>query len=169
VAEFYRNLNQAAIDADAPEVGDAPALFISRKDAPDKRLINEDRIVDLLRSRIGEIKVIELGDYSLMEQIAMFRKAPLVIGPIGQGICNALFCRGSVLVVLAPGEEGAEVYKSSHGVTLARICGNEAMTFLSGEDVPSRGDWEFPESHFSELMDRLLAQPEAARILPQTP
>jgi hypothetical protein len=71
--------------------------------------------------------------------------------------------------MLAPGTPENQVYTSSHGSQLARICGNEAITFLSNEPAPSRGNWTFPEERFSMLLDRLLEQPEAARIKPAAP
>jgi hypothetical protein len=86
------------------------------------------------------------------------------MGPIGQGICNILFCKTSMLVMLAPGTPENQVYTSAHGSQLARICGNQAVTFLSDEPAPSRGDWIFSEERFKMLLDRLLEQPEAKRL-----
>ena len=160
---FYDELSQCAATYPV-ENGPGRPLFITRRDAPDKQLENEERIVEILRERIGPVDVIRLGDYPLPAQIGMFRAAPLVIGPIGQGICNILFCKTSLLVMLAPGTPENQVYTSAHGSQLARICGNEAVTFLSNEPAPSRGNWTFPEERFRMLLDRLLAQPEAARL-----
>lgn len=160
---FYDELSDCAASYTA-EDGPGRPLFITRRDAPDKQLENEERIVDILRERIGPVDVIRLGDYPLPVQIGMFRVAPLVIGPIGQGICNILFCKTSLLVMLAPGTPENQVYTSAHGSQLARICGNAAVTFLSNEPAPSRGNWLFPEDRFRLLLDRLLEQPEAARL-----
>lgn len=165
---FYQELCAAAA-AFPTNNGPGRPVFITRRDAPDKRLLNEERIIELLRARVGKVDVIELGRHSLPEQIGIFRTAPLVIGPIGQGICNALFCQRSMLVVLAPGTSGAEVYNSSHGVQLARMCGSEGLTFLSNEPAPSRGDWSFPEDRFVMLLDRLLQQPEASSLKTNAP
>ncbi len=160
---FYDELSQCAASYPV-ENGPGRPLFITRRDAPDKQLENEERIVEILRSKIGPVDVIRLGDYPLPAQIGMFRASPLIIGPIGQGICNILFCKTSLLVMLAPGTPENQVYTSAHGSQLARICGNEAVTFLSNEPAPSRGDWTFPEERFAMLLDRLLQQPEAARL-----
>lgn len=165
---FYNELSECAANYPVPN-GPGRPLFITRRDAPDKQLINEERIVEILRSKIGPVDLIRLGEHPLPDQIGMFRAAPLVMGAIGQGICNILFCKTSLLVMLAPGTPDNQVYAGSHGSQLARICGNEAINLLSGEPAPSRGDWTFPEERFITLLDRLLEQPEAARIKPAAP
>jgi len=160
---FYNELSDCAATYPVPN-GPGRPLFITRRDAPDKQLMNEERIVEILRSKIGPVDVIRLGEHSLPDQIGMFRAAPLVMGAIGQGICNILFCKTTLLVMLAPGTATNQVYSTAHGSQLARICGNEALTFLSNEPAPSRGDWSFSEERFITLLDRLLDQPEAARL-----
>ena len=166
--QFYSELSDCA--AKYP-VNDGPGrpIFVTRRDAPDKQLINEERIVEILRSKIGPVDVIRLGEHSLADQIGMFRAAPLVMGPIGQGMCNVLFCHSSLVVMLIPGSNTHQIYSSAHGTQLASLCGNPAITFLSDEKVPSRGNWTFPEERFSMLLDRLLQQPEAARHKPAAP
>lgn len=165
---FYNELSNCAASYPVPD-GPGRPIFITRRDAPDKQLMNEERIVEILRSKIGPVDLIRLGEHPLPDQIGMFRAAPLIMGAIGQGICNILFCKTSLLVMLAPGTPDNQVYTSSHGAQLARICGNSSATFLSGEPAPSRGNWTFPEERFISLLDRLLEQPEAARIKPAAP
>jgi capsular polysaccharide biosynthesis protein len=162
---FYNELAGCAASYPVPD-GPGRPIFITRRDAPDKQLTNEERIVEILRGRIGPVDLIRLGEHPLPEQIGRFRASPLIMGAVGQGICNVLFCKTSLLVMLAPGTPDKQVYTTSHGAQLARICGNTAATFLSGEAAPSRGDWSFPEERFVTLLDRLLEQPEAIRIKP---
>lgn len=161
--QFYTELADCAAKYPVKD-GPGRPLFVTRRDAPDKQLLNEERIVKILRSKVGPVDVIRLGEHSLPDQIGMFRAASLVIGPIGQGLCNVLFCRKSLFVMLVPGTTTHQIYSSAHGAQLARMCGNPAISFLSGESVASRGDWAFPEDRFIMLLDRLLDQPEAARL-----
>jgi Glycosyltransferase 61 len=165
---FYQELSACAI---SHPVADGPGrpIFVTRRDAPDKQLINEERIIEILRSKVGAVDVIRLGEHSLADQIGMFRAAPLVMGPIGQGMCNVQFCRSTVVVMLNPGTVASPLYSSAHGTQIARICGNEGVTFLADEPTPTRGNWSFPEGRFTMLLDRLLEQPEAARIKPAAP
>jgi len=160
---FYSELSKCAATAPLAD-GPGRPLFITRKDAPDKQLLNEDRIVEILRSRLGEVDVISLGKYSMAEQIGMFRAAPLIMGPIGQGLCNVLFTHDSLCVILTPGSVEQPVHGTAHASQLARLCGSSSVTFLSGESLPSRANWSFPEQHFTELLDRLLERPEASRL-----
>ena len=160
---FYKELSNCA---STYSVDDGPGrpIFITRSDAPDKRLQNENRIIDILRAKIGPIDIVRLGEHSLPSQIGLFRAAPLIIGPIGQGLCNVVFCKNSIFVMLAPGSADRPIYSIGHGAPLASICGNQGVTFFSNEEVPSRGDWTFPEDRFEILIDRLLSQPEAIKI-----
>ena len=166
--QFYAELSDCAAKYPVKD-GPGRPLFVTRRDAPDKQLLNEERIVEILRSKVGPVDVIRLGEHSLPDQIGMFRAAPLVMGPIGQGMCNVLFCHSSLVVMLIPGSNTHQIYSSAHGTQLASLCGNPAITFLSDEKVPSRGNWTFPEERFSMLLDRLLQQPEAARLKPASP
>ena len=160
---FYSELSKCAASAPVTD-GPGRPLFITRKDAPDKQLLNEDRIVEILRSRVGEVDVISLGKYSMAEQIGMFRAAPLIMGPIGQGMCNVLFTHDSLCVVLTPGSVERPVYGTAHASQLARLCGSSSVTFLSGESLPSNANWSFPEQRFTELLDKLLERPESSRL-----
>ncbi|MBB5035173.1 glycosyltransferase family 61 protein [Prosthecobacter vanneervenii] len=166
--QFYAELSDCAASYPVKD-GPGRPLFVTRRDAPDKQLLNEERIVEILRSKIGPVDVIRLGEHSLPDQIGMFRAAPLVMGPIGQGLCNVLFCQNTLLAMLVPGTTTQQVYSSAHGTQLARMCGNQAISFISGENVASRGNWHFPEERFITLLDRLLEQPEAARLKRDTP
>ncbi len=160
---FYSELSKCAARAPVAE-GPGRPLFITRKDAPNKQLLNEDRIVEILRSRVGAVDVISLGKYSMAEQIGMFRDAPLIMGPIGQGLCNVLFTHDSLCVILTPGSVERPVHGTAHSSQLARLCGSSSVTFLSGESLPPHSNWNFPEQHFTELLDQLLARPESSRL-----
>lgn len=55
-----------------------------------RRLVNEDDLVDYLASK-GYVEIFtEL--LSTKEKIALFKEATHVVGPIGGGLCNVLFC-----------------------------------------------------------------------------
>lgn len=106
----------------------------------------------------------EFKGKTLEDQIVAFRRAPVILGPIGQGICNVLFAEGNLLVTLAPGTPEKEIYASSHGTQLALICGNQAATLYNGEAGESRGNWTFPVAAFRAQLTQLLALPELAPL-----
>lgn len=158
--EHYREIRDraAAIERSSPP-SPARAIFVTRRDAPDKRLLNEDEIIGITRSILGELDVFEFKGRTLEDQIVAFRRAPVILGPIGQGICNVVFAEGRVLVTLAPGTEAGEVYKTGHGTQLALLCGNQAITFHNGEAGESRGNWHFPPERFRAMLTRLVQIP----------
>ncbi len=163
--QHYREIRDraAAIERSAPP-SPARSIFVTRRDAPDKRLLNEDEIIGIARSILGELDVFEFKGRTLEDQIVAFRRAPLIIGPIGQGICNVLFSEGRVLVTLAPGTETREIYKTGHGTQLALLCGNQAITFYNGETGESRGNWHFPSEKFRAMVTRLVQLPGLSHL-----
>ncbi len=142
-----------------PETTTGRPLFISRADAPDKKLENEAEVIAAAEKVFGEMEVFVFKGKTLADQIRIYRNAPLIMGPIGQGICNILFAEGRPLITLVPGEEGKHTYTNSHSTHLALVCGNPAVTLYNGVASASRGNWSFPVDRFSAEIDRLVAHP----------
>jgi hypothetical protein len=72
-------------------------LYVSRSDAPKRRVLNEDRIIDFLRAHGFEI--ICPGRLSLAEQIALFSQAGVVVGPHGAGLTNIVFAPAGATLI----------------------------------------------------------------------
>lgn len=64
-------------------------LYVSRRNAKMRRLLNEDVLHDGLKSR--GFTIIEPGDFSKIEQINLFSNAEIIVGQHGMGIANAAF------------------------------------------------------------------------------
>jgi len=143
----------------APEVVPGKPLFISRSDAPDKRLENEEEIIKAAESVFGEIEVFTFRGKTLPDQVRIFRNAPVIIGPIGQGVCNMIFVEGRPLITLVPGEAENQTYTNSHSTHLCLACDNPAVTLYNGIKGASRGNWTFPVEEFRKQLDRLVAHP----------
>jgi len=70
----------------------SPKIFISRKDANNKRSIpNEDEIFNLFKQR--EFKRYELTKLSLNEQILLFHNAQEIVSFVGSGALNIIFSK----------------------------------------------------------------------------
>ena len=65
-------------------------LFVSRKDAVRRRLINEDEIVEAL-APLGVVTVVP-SELTFSEQVNLFSRAELVVGAHGAGLTNVAFC-----------------------------------------------------------------------------
>lgn len=64
-------------------------IYISRKQAQTRRVVNEPELVALLKQH--EFTEICLEDYALSGQIALFHAAQAVIAPHGAGLTNLTF------------------------------------------------------------------------------
>jgi hypothetical protein len=62
-----------------------------------RRCINEDEVVGLAK-KYGFIEVF-CENYSMEEKIGLFRGAEMVMGPIGGGLSNVLFCKSETKVI----------------------------------------------------------------------
>jgi capsular polysaccharide biosynthesis protein len=83
--------------AEAPPVG--PRVYVSRRRAKHRHVINEDEVVSLVEGYGFE--VVENEALSFEEQVALYSKTAILIGIIGANLANVLFMPpGSSLVQL---------------------------------------------------------------------
>ena len=75
----------------------ARKLFISRKDAPFRHLLQEDLLFEKL-SLLG-FEQICLSGLSLEDTVNLFSEAEAVVGPFGSGLMNIAFCQPGTKVV----------------------------------------------------------------------
>ena len=75
-------------------------IYISRRKASERRVGNEGALVDRLRS-LGFARY-ELEDLSPAQQIRLFQKAEVVVGPHGAGLANLLFATDATVLELQP-------------------------------------------------------------------
>ncbi len=80
-----RSLRQLVPDGDATR-----RIYISRRNAAVRRVVNEDELVALLRKHGFEI--LELENLSWREQTHLFAQAEVIIAPHGAALANAAFC-----------------------------------------------------------------------------
>jgi hypothetical protein len=83
--------------------------YVSRADATIRRLINENEVIDFLKAKGFEI--LTLTGMPLQEQIEIFSRAKIVIGPHGAGLTNVIFsAKENILVELMPNDEVNQCY-----------------------------------------------------------
>lgn len=93
--DFLRSLFLEA--GDRRPLDDGERIYISRDDAPTRRLINESECVEFLR-RFGFEKHVLRG-LSVKEQATLFASATVVIAPHGAGLANLAFCSPGTKVI----------------------------------------------------------------------
>ncbi|MCL4237372.1 MAG: DUF563 domain-containing protein [Anaerolineae bacterium] len=83
---------------DGLEDGSPKRVFISRRLASKRRLLNEDEIWELLLEPAGFARVFP-ETMTLANQARLFREADVVISPHGAGLTNILFMRQDALAI----------------------------------------------------------------------
>ncbi|WP_353932382.1 tetratricopeptide repeat protein [Okeanomitos corallinicola TIOX110] len=72
-------------------------IYITRKLAKSRRIINEDEILNLLKSYGFE--TVTLESMTVAEQALLFSQAEIIISPHGSGLTNLVFCQPGTKVI----------------------------------------------------------------------
>jgi capsular polysaccharide biosynthesis protein len=114
-------------------------LFVNRRDADVRQLRNREAVVEMLHDYGFES--ITPGEYSVQEQVQMFRNADVVIGPHGAGLTNIMFGDDLTLVELFPND-----YSPGYFYAITELLGFEHRYVYGTEADPhfrvSRDDLE---------------------------
>ena len=109
------------------------ALYITRNDAKERRVINEAEILEEILEYGFE--VISLSNMPLVQQVELFSEAKIIVGSHGSGLANAVFCQpGSVLIEFMPERRQVDFFEK-----LARLVGMEYYSIAGTEDDNSNG------------------------------
>jgi hypothetical protein len=102
-------------------------IYISRKDALYRKIVNEEEVEDYLRD-VG-FEIVQMSELTFLEQVRICAEAQIVVGPHGAGLSNTVFCRNAKIL---------EIFSPSYGVSffsIANQVGNEYY-YLLGKDAP---------------------------------
>jgi prepilin-type processing-associated H-X9-DG protein len=146
--EHYRSIRASVLrNTPRTDAWKDKIIFISRKDAPDRFLLNEDEVIRLVQEVLGDTEVVKLTRMSLDEKVNLFRNARAVIGPHGQGFRNALFADGNLMLQLFHGtaEDSPEI-RAWRDIFSAfgGMAGADALTLYSDTHLNKNGDWLYP-------------------------
>ncbi|MFA5999177.1 MAG: glycosyltransferase family 61 protein [Candidatus Babeliales bacterium] len=72
-------------------------VFISRKDATQRTILNEDRVFALFQAE--GFHSFQLEKMSVAEQILLFNNADIIVSPQGTGLANSIYCQENTRVV----------------------------------------------------------------------
>ena len=147
----YRSLSQTA-----PWLpGAAEEIYVARTDAAGRAMENEAELIELLHGQ--GVRIIVPGTLPVVEQIAAFRAARLVIGPHGAGLSNLVFCRsGSFVYELVPRHYAHVAFNR---VAQAAELNYAADLFESaGAGRPHQRPWRIDIGLFAERLDAIRAR-----------
>lgn len=88
----------ARIDARPRDPDASKRLYVTRRNAGTRRLLNEDALLGRLESEFG-FRLVENENHSLLDQLRLYRNATVVMGPHGAGLTNVVFARRPELLV----------------------------------------------------------------------
>lgn len=95
---FIGMIGDAVEEPDSSHGLDEPLyLYVSRKDAPARRLENEESVEELLKSK--GFRVILASQLNLHEQIRLFSRACIVVSAHGAGLANLLFMKKDSIII----------------------------------------------------------------------
>jgi hypothetical protein len=72
-------------------------IFISRKDAPIRKVLNEDDVFEMFQN-LG-FERYELSKLSVAEQIMLFHQAEIIVSFQGTGLANSIYCNKKVKII----------------------------------------------------------------------
>ncbi|MDZ4683477.1 MAG: glycosyltransferase family 61 protein [Planctomycetaceae bacterium] len=121
---------RSALGGGASSGSDRKHLYISRSDAPMRRVVNEAEVLAALKPY--NVHCVTLTGMSFAEQRALFADAAVIIGPHGAGLTNSVFSPHQTRVVeLHP-------HDTANGCFLLTTAAwNQSHTFLTGPVVNS--------------------------------
>ena len=109
----------------SPTASEPRRLYLTRRDAAQRRLLNEPEIIEYLRG-LG-FEIICPGEMSFAEQIQTFRNAEIVVAPHGAAATNMVFAPAGATLIELFGDN----YINGCYWALANIC-SQKHAFLTG-------------------------------------
>ena len=114
----------------------ARVVFVSRQDAPNKKLLNETELVNSLRRVFPVVETVVLSQLSFVQQLKTMARAAVIVGPQGMGLSNMAFLKDRLLVCLEAGHPPPEMAWEAAYCLVAESGGNpqscgEQTHFLS--------------------------------------
>lgn len=159
IADDYRIIRDLFLADPRPSIKGFP-MFVSRADARDRKLLNEDRIFDIAKIFFPGMKRVMLSKLSLDEQIPLFQNAPCIIGPHSQSFRNILFCENALVVQLLQGcrKPHNEYYHWANNYNALGIMNNNrCLSMFSQKRFNKNSNWEYPEDKLKGDLQRLMS------------
>ena len=76
-------------------------LYVTRKNASSRKIINESDLIDDLKS--NNFQIVDTANMEINEQINVFSSAEIIISPTGSALANLVFCQeGTKIVEIRP-------------------------------------------------------------------
>jgi capsular polysaccharide biosynthesis protein len=116
LAEFHRT---SYLDKIAATARYAPRVYISRRDGTTRKVLNEDKLIEVLKNY--NFQIIELSKLAFVEKINLFHYGQVLISVVGAAFSNIVYCRrGTKVLEIFP-----EILVDTFDYNLATLVGVE--------------------------------------------
>ena len=134
-------------------------IYISRKNASNRNVINENQLITLLEN-FG-FRTFCLESMSFLEQVNLFSKAEVIVAPHGAGLTNLIFCQPGIKVI--------EIFAASYPfMCFQKICGYYSLKHYSllAEDVDNpQAKRDKRDKHMNVNLNSLVELMKIAEII----
>lgn len=141
---------------EGPDPESASTIYISRADAPARRILNEESCIEILSEFLGAIDRVILSQYSLKEQLAILAKYDVIVAQQGQGShLTSLFTNKRVIILDCP-RDNSPTWGNWFAVS-DRIAGNEVVRIpRDSTDGGLDGDFAYDPDWLRHSLERFL-------------
>lgn len=130
-------------------------IYISRDKATKRRLLNEDRIIEVLQA--FKFTTVYAEDLIYAEQVQLFYNAEVVVGAHGAGLTNILFGRNLQVIELHP----ADMVRS-HYFMICKACSFH-YHYLLGSASNVKQDFSIDLVALRQVLDTLFGNKTISR------
>lgn len=127
-------------------------VFISRKKASYRRILNEDEVFSLFEKQ-GFMRY-DLEDLTVLEQVRLFNNAEIIVAPHGAGLTNLVFAQPEVLII-----ELFQEHEDDSFWYLSQVMGLQHHCIKTAEFKKRGGytDTFVPLSIIKDIIDQLIS------------
>ena len=146
----------AATDSIRPlRLGQPYMLWLSRDDAPNKKLLNEPELIEICSRKFGRVIKLCLTGKSLTEQIELFKGAWCIIGATGQAFINSLFVSDKIFVIIDCDPALQSSIWANAYASIAACGGNQYLRLTCNDKRDRHKNFNYPNDKFNVDMDLL--------------
>ena len=159
MVELFNRLQSGAQKL-VPEISSPPAkntaVFISRSDAPDRKLINENELIAVAKRYFQNVDLLLLSGMNFQEQLRAFARAEFIVGEPGMGLSNFAFIRNRHLLCMESDDDSKKPGWEIAYALLAELAGNRTSIVYSGSPRQKNRDWIYPVDKFEQELKLIL-------------
>jgi len=112
-------------------------LYVTRKNSPFRKIINESDLIDDLKS--NNIEMIDTDNMEIDDQIKIFSSAEVVIAPTGSALANLVFCKEGTKVLEIRPQYNFD-YENIFKKRYSDICDKLNLVYYSLDADPIKAD-----------------------------